>query len=291
MRTLAFLAFRRGRGILVGMMSYESARMNPLLKKLLLLNVVIFGLQLVTRVVGWPFVDHYFAVSGEGVASGQVWELFTYMWLHGSVWHLLFNMIGLYFFGRVVLELLGPKHFLQLYVLGGLVGAVLWVIFNWSSAVPMMGASGAVLALVIAFATLEPKSEIFLFPIPFPIQAKWVALGYAGISVAQLLSNPGSSIAHLAHLGGMAAGFVYVLVWQGRLPRLMPEWSKPKVSVYRPPASASAGRPAVKDKGAGLGDDFIAREVDPILEKIAREGVGSLTAREQKILEEARKRL
>jgi len=265
--------------------------MEPLLKGLLITNVVVFCLQLLTRITAGGWMDDLFAVRASDVMDGRAYQLLTYSWLHGNVWHLIFNMVGLYFFGKEMLRTLGKNSFLFLYMLGGLSGGLLWVLFNINSSAPMVGASGAVLALVAAFATLYPRSEVYILPIPIPIQARWMAIGYAVVSILQLLSEPHAQIAHLAHLGGMLAGWSYVKLMGFSHEPMFSDIKMPSIPSFKLPSKTApppVPKPTMRVKG---GSDFISKEVDPILDKISKEGFQSLTPREKKILEEARKKL
>ncbi len=151
-------------------------------------------------------VTHFFMHDGIGY-QGQI-----------SYRHLLYNMIGLYFLGTYVEQYLRPKKFLQLYVysaLGGLLAHVL-VGYLTQDYTPVLGASGAVLGVVIAYATLFPNQSLIIFPIPIPIKAKWLAIGYIAYDMYNGLGNANTGIAHFAHLGGALTGFLCIKYWQTR---------------------------------------------------------------------------
>jgi membrane associated rhomboid family serine protease len=278
-------------------MQAEHPTTDNLLKGIIMALVGVFSLQLLTRLAGYPLLDSLLAARSSSVTSGHIYQLLTYMWLHADVWHLVFNLIGLFFFGRTVIDFLGRLHFLAIYLAGGWFGGILWTACNLGSPVAMVGASGAVLALVTAFATLQPRAEVFIFPLPFPVQARWMALGYAGISAAQLMGNPGSNIAHIAHLGGMVIGWLYVRGYRagrlGGLPQFLERCQTLFQKKNLPSPLPRKTRPSLAPEWSSRDPDneFIAREVDPILDKIARSGMGSLTPHERKVLEDARKRL
>ena len=181
-----------------------------IVKYFILINVAVFFVQLANPK---PWLLQYFALSSFGLEDGRYYQLFTYMWLHGSMTHLLFNMIGLWCFGRELASVAGRLHFLLLYILSGLAGGVLWILFNQSSLYPMVGASAAVLGLVTAFATLFPRVKLFVFPFPFPVQARWLAIGYTLLTLIFVVRGSFSQIAHLAHLGGMAIGYLYTRIF------------------------------------------------------------------------------
>jgi membrane associated rhomboid family serine protease len=241
-------------------------------QKLIWINVVVFLIQLGCGASRWDGFEWFFALHGTGVRLGFLWQPLTYMFLHGGIWHLLINLFVLWFFGREVELFLGPRRFAWLYFGGGIAGAALWLAFNFYSSSPVVGASAAVLACVIAFATMFPDREITLlvfFVLPVTMKAKYLALIAIAFDAVPLLERANTNVAHLAHLGGAALGWLFVKAlgygrpWQIRWPR----W----------PKRATRSR-----------DDFLRDEIDPILDKISREGMQSLTARERKILESAR---
>lgn len=225
-----------------------------------------------------PLVE--LVLSPHGMASGHVWQLLTYMWLHADAWHLLFNMAGLHFLGRPVEERLGTARFLWLYLMGGFVGGVLWWLANLRGEGFVLGASGAVLAVVMAFAVLYPRAPLVLFPIPIQVQARWLAVFYVVFS-AVLALEQGGRIAHAAHLGGLIVGFVYIRAlgiarepmfwWRGFG---WPRFARPRREEGVVPPRTEWG-PATSD------------EVDAILDKISEHGFQSLTPREKEVLERA----
>lgn len=248
-------------------------------------NVAVHLVQVLAGALGAPGLMGPLVLSPAGVAAGSIWQFLTYMWVHADVWHLMFNMMGLYFLGRPVEDRLGPARFTWLYLMGGFLGGVLWWVANLGKGwVYVLGASGAVLAVVMAFAVLYPRAPLVLFPIPIQIQARWLAVFYVIFS-AVLALEMGGRIAHLAHLGGLIVGFVYIRVlgfatepmfwWRGFS---MPRWmafggGKSK----RAPGPRSEGPPS-------------SAEVDAILDKISRDGFHSLTPVERKVLDEAARR-
>jgi len=266
---------------------------TPVVKVLLLANVGVFLLQTVLVLAGrsagsgmaWSHVfDEWFALSGEGLASGKLWQVATYMFLHGGLLHLLLNMLALWIFGNDVEQHLGSRLFVRLYALGGLVGAGFWLAANAFTPSFLVGASAAVGAVLIAFATLFPERPITLllfFVLPVTMKAKWwawIAVALVGYSS---LMDTSSGVAHLAHLGGIVVGYVFVK-WLG--------WGEPSWPVEKLQAAL---RPLTRwwqrrrEARQVTGEQFLAEQVDPILDKISRKGIGSLTPRERRILEQA----
>jgi membrane associated rhomboid family serine protease len=263
---------------------------------------------LLEGVKGPDWVNRYLALSSDGIAHGLVYQLLTFQFLHGSIMHLLFNMIGLYFFGRAVEEILGSAGMLKLYLVSGMVGGLLQI--GLAFALPryfrggVVGASAGVFGLVAAFATHAPDQPItmlIMFVLPVTFKLKVFLLIEAAVSVVGLLGplvpSPyfQSNIAHAAHLGGMFTGIAWIR-W-GRIPGAPFNFWRGFAESVRP--KRETARPIAKRNSKGTGQkpeelppaEFISREVDPILEKISAHGIQSLTARERQILEAARSRM
>jgi membrane associated rhomboid family serine protease len=133
------------------------------------------------------------------------------MFAHGGFFHLLFNMFALWMFGTMLERVWGPKRFLIFYLACGLASGVAHLILQNS---PAVGASGAIMGLLAAFAYLFPNTEMIVFPIPVPVKAKWaIGLFVAYDLFGGVSKVPGDNIAHFAHLGGLAMGFMLVLIW------------------------------------------------------------------------------
>ena len=139
----------------------------------------------------------------------EVWRLVTYMFVHGSFVHLLFNMWGLYLFGRLLEGELGSWRFLILYFVSGIIGALLWSVFNFNRNAILIGASGAIFGVVVATAMAFPDMRIMLLIPPIPMKLKTFCWVYIIIEVLEALFST-SSVAHLAHLGGALGGFLFI---------------------------------------------------------------------------------
>jgi membrane associated rhomboid family serine protease len=241
--------------------------------------------------------------------NGHVWQLLTFQFLHASVWHLLGNLLGIWFIGRFIEARFGPANMLKLYFVGGLVGGLLQaglgLIFPYQFGAPVVGASAGVVALFAAFAMVEPDAAILLWFV-LPVRARhllWISLG---IAIFFILVPAGSRVAHGAHLGGLLTGMAWLKLgwherwvwprgenWFGRWRRWRPLQSRErKRELVRAAARGRPWRVAPADTEADLPPEkFISREVDPILDKISAHGLQSLTEHERKILETARKKM
>jgi membrane associated rhomboid family serine protease len=247
-----------------------------------------------------PVTEGRCALSLQGLQAGRYYELITFQFMHGSVWHLLCNGIGLYFFGRAVEEMLGAVSMLRLYFLSGTVGGLfhvaLCLFFPHYFGAPVVGASAGIFGLIAAFATREPNFPITIpvfFVLPVTLLAKWLLLIEAVVSVAGIFM-PASTTAHAAHLGGMLTGIVFVKwgSWLANAGRWGATGMRRPVSrpMVRATVLQSARRPRRVPEELPPAE-FISREVDPILEKISAQGIHSLTARERQILEAARSKM
>ncbi len=264
-------------------------RFGSVTEMILWMTGLVFLAQLVfVWLLQSSLIEYLFALNATQLKHGFVWQPLTYLFLHdpGNLFHILINLLVLWFFGREVEYFIGPKYFTRLYLLGGLTGAALWLAFNFQSSSYLMGASAAVLACVIAFATLFPDREVTLlvfFVLPVTLKAKYLALVAIAFDIFPLLSRSDTSVAHLAHLGGAALGYVYIKhLGYGSQPRWV-LWLQRMIEKLRPHRRPKP-RPVSRE-------EFMSEQIDPILDKIAREGMQSLTRRERKILESAREHM
>ncbi|MCR5076473.1 MAG: rhomboid family intramembrane serine protease [Prevotella sp.] len=208
-------------------------------RNLLIINVLAF---LANYVLGGMGIDlnnllglHFFMAS-----DFHVWQLVTYMFMHGGFMHIVMNMFMLWMFGMVVENVWGPKKFLFYYIVCGVGAGLCQELAQYGSylveglahydsvntgmgVVPMsvylnqlttVGASGAIYAVLLAFGMLFPEERMFIIPIPIPIKAKWIVLGSVAIELFSAVGTSNDGVAHLAHLGGMLFGFILIKYWQ-----------------------------------------------------------------------------
>lgn len=233
------------------------------------------------------------------------WTFLTYMFLHENVLHLAFNMLMLFMFGSSVEERMGGRIFFLYYLLCGLGGAVLsFLLMQWAPIGVVMGASGAIMGVAVAFAWYWPNHQVFVFPLPDPIPAKWLvtflvafdlALAWAGALTQGAL---GGRVAHLTHLGGVAMALLWLKGqdWraarsEGRQGRM--GGAESSVLVSQPPRVSRGSASSSGKRGKSLaGPDARANaEVDRVLDKINESGVDSLTPAERKFLTEISRRM
>lgn len=264
---------------------------------IIVVTVVAFLVQVGTRITpqmpnsGW--FTNAFEFQPSAILQGQVWRLVTYAFLHSteSILHIVFNMLIFWMVGREIESIYGPREFLAFYLVAALIGGLAQLFAGWmipQLAGPMLGASGAVTAVLVLFAMHFPTRVFyFMLVIPMPVIAL-VALSVL-IDILGLVSGQAKGVAVACHLGGAAFGFVYhKLDW--RITRFwprMPDLKKmtrrqPRLRVFRgdesdePVGVHASNRPAP--------DSQLEAELDSVLEKVSRFGKSSLTDRERQIL-------
>ena len=224
----------------------------PVTKNLIIINILCFFAAIVAEKYGINLNDvlglHYFESE-----KFRLYQLFTYMFMHSGFEHIFFNLFAVWMFGRILETVWGSQRFLLYYVLCGIGAGLVqeatqyfeflpvmkdmaqfltfpsdasipingttrpaeqWVaLCQRIISVPTVGASGAIYAILMAFGMLFPNQEIFIFPLPMPIKAKWLIIGYFVIELGMgIMSNDG--VAHFAHLGGMIFGFLLIMYWR-----------------------------------------------------------------------------
>ena len=226
--------------LLRSLLKYSEYKIMPTVtKNLIIINVLVFFGTLVAQRYGIDLTNylglHFFLASDFNPA-----QLITYMFMHGGFSHIFFNMFAVFMFGTVLERTWGPKRFLFYYIACGIGAGLIQegvqyikYIVDYShysqvdigtGIIPMgeflnmlttVGASGAVYAILLAFGMLFPNNQLFIFPLPFPIKAKFFVIGYALIELyAGFANNPGDNVAHFAHLGGMIFGFILIMYWR-----------------------------------------------------------------------------
>jgi membrane associated rhomboid family serine protease len=280
--------------------NYMREEYNPprMTQRLIVALISAFVVQSVL-VFYWGYdAIEYLGLTLAGLSRGKVWQLLTFQFLHSAPWpwHVLFNCLGLWFFGRPVEEILGSRKFLKLYFLSGFAGgalqALLTLILPRHVDIPVVGASAGVCGLIAIFCSLFPMQELttWIYFFPVQIRARYLLMFLGCLSLFGAII-PFDGIAHGAHLGGILVGIGYVRFrsqMQDWVERWLPQWTG-KGGL----GSARASRKTRLAKSAppSPAETFISREVDPILDKISAYGFESLTQQEREVLESARKKM
>ena len=260
--------------------------LTPWVKRLLIANTVVFFL---TWLVGQDLVFSWLAFGPADVLR-RPWSVVTYMFLHGDLWHLLINMLVLFFFGPPLEARWGSKEFIRFYMLCGLGGVALSFVFmpSW-----IVGASAAVYGVMLAFAITWPEAPIYVWGI-FPVKAKWLAAFLFVITFMSAFGGAGGGIAHFAHLGGLLTAFLYLKVdWRraGKLERTgKAARTRRRLAIVPREESQEEGSSQRRTRTSRPDDEAVLDRVDQILDKISAQGMNSLSEEEVRILDEVSKR-
>ncbi len=250
-------------------------QITPYVKILLIINIAVYLLQ----IIGLDkFITSWFSVYPANFAMTlQAWRYITYQFVHDDIIHILFNMVGLFFLGPVLERYWGSKRFILFYLGCGMAGGLLYPVLIATGliaphpvlgALPLIGASGSVLGLLAACAILFPHFVVFFLFFPVPIRVAAIILLL--IATAAILGQGANAGGEAAHLGGMAAGAIYVFSqsWRSKIK------TKPRVGQWE--------KKMQEERSLQL-------EVDRILEKVHQYGIHSLTFKEKRILKQATK--
>ncbi|MFN2541976.1 MAG: rhomboid family intramembrane serine protease [Chthoniobacterales bacterium] len=240
-------------------------------------NVAVFAAQMVLQFSDPDFARAYLGISDQTVRDAYAWQFVTASVLHLGPWHFLANLFVLCLLGRDLETILGRRHFFYLYVSGAIAGE-LGHLFLMPPQSVLFAASGGIAAIVVAYAAVLPELELVpgaLFFLRIRVKAKHVAQITCALAIVLLCIDRGAVVAHSALLGGCAAGWLYAhLLGFGR-----PSWLQRFLRERREETQRYA-RMTV--------EQLISEEVDPVLEKIAKHGIDSLSRSERRSLARAR---
>ncbi len=275
----------------------------PVIKWLLISNTAIYlltGFIGMFRIQGLPLGTYINTTLPLFPLGGgfEVWQLVTYMFLHGGLLHLLFNMFALWMFGMELENDWGSKKFLLYYMVCGIGAGISNLLIGplFGQAGPTVGASGAIYGVLIAFGMMYPDRPIFIYFL-LPIRARYFVMIYIALELyAGVMGSP-DGVAHFAHLGGALVGWIYILVDQKRIPgKNLFRRSKMRVFTTKEKNRYAAPyeRTSISDaKYYDLHDEDRVNQqrIDEILDKISQSGYQSLTEDEKKILFDASKKM
>lgn len=257
-------------------------RWGPAVKYLVLTNIGIFLLQQIAGEANAAIVTYLGLTPSFFISHAAVWQLATYMFLHGGLWHLLINMLILYMFGVELEDHWGTREFLKYYFICGIGAGVLHLLISLRSPVPVVGASGAIYGLLAAFGILFPNRVLTLllfFVLPVQIMAKYLVMIFVGISLFYGIFGGESGVAHFAHLGGMLVGFLYLKL----------DWRFSAVGTWL--RRRSTNRRMRIERADRQRDEQLRERVDAILDKINEVGYEKLTDEEKHALTQASRNL
>ncbi len=262
----------------------DFSAMPTAIKSLIIANVAGF---LIAKLVGAQIYDLFGLVPQHLIFDRWVWQPFTYLFLHGNLWHLIFNLFALWMFGMPVESEWGATEFLKYYFLCGLGAALTSAALAPHSAVPVIGASGPVYGLLVAFAMLYPDAVVYLYFL-IPIRAAHMAILFGALEFFAGAAGTTPGIARFAHFGGMVTGYLYIRWWwviklhaKSLLRRIFNRDSD-EAPV---PRAASTRRSSARAAAASPVLDVEMAEVDRILDKILASGLDSLSEDERAIMD------
>jgi membrane associated rhomboid family serine protease len=248
--------------------------MTPWVTRLLFANAALYLLQM-----SMPSITRDLALV-PALGLYRPWTFLTYMFLHGGLGHIFFNMLALFFFGPRLEERLGSRQFLMLYFLAGITGGLLSLLFT--PHVAIIGASGAVFGVMLGFAMFWPRHQVMIWGI-LPIEARWLVIILTGIALFAGFGGGGGGVAHFAHLGGFLGAWIYLKVLEVRSPSR--QWQR-KVAVPKPVVETTS---SALDRWKKIRREELhpvnRDELDRVLDKISATGLSSLTAGEREFLE------
>jgi membrane associated rhomboid family serine protease len=263
-------------------------RLTPWVKRLIIANA---GFWLLTwaHLIPFELAVKYLGFTASE-AYKQPWTIITYMFVHGGFLHVFLNMLMLFFFGPPLEEVWGGKEFLKYYALCGVAGALFNVgamaVGLGTGTIPIIGASGAIYGVMLAYALNWPNSLVWIYAI-FPIKVKYLVMILGAITFFSAFGRASNGIAHFAHLGGLVVGFLYLKKgWQLRAH--LEAWKKRlrrrKLRVVQGGKGKPPPRPHADEEAR------ILEVVDKLLDKIAASGLESLTPEERRFLDEVSQR-
>jgi membrane associated rhomboid family serine protease len=258
-----------------------------------------------------PEMQDLLYLSKKGLLKGYLWQIFTFQFLHLNLLHLALNMFSLYMFGRIVEDQIGQKKFLQLYFAAGIIGGLVQVLagmFFPKFGGPVLGASAGCYGVMAAFSLLlwyDHFKVLLFFFIPVTLSGQFVfwlvsVSSIIGLGLTTIAIADGPQVAHAAHLGGFLSAFLFVKRGSAHTSFDAPFMNRGQVRRHQSAVGVGAGKKGgwwnkqaaqpVQETEAEP-EDFISKQVDPILDKISAKGIHSLTEQERKILEKARSKM
>lgn len=268
-------------------------RLTPFVKTLIIINVSVFFLNSSLLLDG-KLTELLGLNPSRAIYGLQMWQFVTYMFVHGSLFHLLFNMLALWMFGGPVEEAMGSRKFINYYFLTGLGAAFFMCVFFWNSVT--IGASGAIYGLLAAFGMIFPEAVVLVFFL-FPMRAKYFVLLFAAIQLWATIANNGGgasdSVAYFAHIGGFVTGYLY-LKYHYKIEEMYStagQYSAIKSHKQEKNVKQQHEAEEKFDQDRALQDRALQDRVDLILDKIRESGIESLSKEEYEMLNKASERL
>ena len=249
-----------------GEFSYKPTLFTNAIKVLVSVNFGIFVLQTLSNAEGL-FFPLFGLVPRMVWSELMIWQPFTYLFFHGGIWHVLINMFVLWMFGSELERLWGKSHFLNFYFVTGVGSGLLTMLFSLQSITPIVGASGAVYGVLLAYGLTYPNRQIYLYGI-IPIKSIWFVIGIGMIAFMSSFNNI-SKVSHITHLSGMLIGYLML--------KRPVEWRSLWFSIRK----RTLEYRVVQEEKKATHRQKIEQDIDIILDKINRQGFDSLSQKEQ----------
>ena len=243
------------------------------IKLLIIATVSIFFLESLLGLE--ELFNNYFGLVPKLLWNNfYIWQPVTYMFLHGGLWHLLINMVVLWMFGSEIERYWGRREFLGYYFITGIGSGILTALFSFDSSIPVVGASGAIYGVLLAYGVMFPNRTIYLYFL-IPVKVKYFVLFIGGVAFISSLSDTGSAISHLTHLSGMVIGYLYMKS-SVKISNLSDSFGEFKIK-----------RQVKKAERVRKSYENLRQEIETILDRINEVGYENLTDEEKRKLEEA----
>ena len=249
------------------------------IKLLIIINIIVFAAVELSGVRGELF-RQFGLVPSFVWQNFKIWQPFTYLFLHGGATHLLLNMFVLWMFGRELEEIWGKKQFFVYYFITGIGAGLITTLFSLYSIVPIVGASGAIYGLLLAYGVMYPERKVYVYFL-FPVKIKYFVAVLAGLSFFASLSPGQSVISHLTHLSGMIIGYIYLS--KGFQIKSIKHWFL-KYQLRKMKPKSPQQKSNLSKKNPKTDDSLYKRRVDQILDKMNTVGWDELSESEKNML-------
>jgi len=245
--------------------AFKSRNFTDAIKILISINALLFLLRYIAQ--SQFDLAQIFGLSSNSVWP-MIWQPFTYMFIHGDFFHVFMNMFVLWMFGSEMESIWGKKEFLKFYFITGIGSGLIWLVFNFSGNAVLIGASGAIYGILLAYGLMFPNRKVLIYFL-FPVKVKYFVIFLGLMAFVSSLSYSGSNISHLTHLSGMMIGFVY----------MKSKWTIKRFSLLLNSYLASIKYKKSIKKEKQLAN--IQANVDKLLDKVSEVGFDSLSEDEK----------
>ncbi|MDC0865469.1 rhomboid family intramembrane serine protease [bacterium] len=246
-------------------LAFKSRNFTDAIKILISINALLFLLRYIAQ--SQFDLAQIFGLSSNSVWP-MIWQPFTYMFIHGDFFHVFMNMFVLWMFGSEMESIWGKKEFLKFYFITGIGSGLIWLVFNFSGNAVLIGASGAIYGILLAYGLMFPNRKVLIYFL-FPVKVKYFVIFLGLMAFVSSLSYSGSNISHLTHLSGMMIGFVY----------MKSKWTIKRFSLLLNSYLASIKYKKSIKKEKRLAN--IQANVDKLLDKVSEVGFDSLSEDEK----------